>query len=247
MDEKIPNWTASVKEIKRLAQPKSTSTAAGVFAIKRLRGTVSTNHYNHMPQRFRSTCPLGNVSVDAPLNCSQCEGTTRAGNPCSRNVCIGRGLCWQHTRSTYHVRIAPSSIPGAGKGLFCFVPGGGNQIVFRGNNLQSRWICPYGGEKVTSAQLDDRYGDCTAPYGVGDRDSEDGALHRGIGSMANGQLLRAQCNAEYAMRTGANAGWWLRTIPTRNIRNGAEIVCHYGTSYYGTDASPAQFCNHSTR
>ena len=39
---------------------------------------------------------------------------------CTRNTCIGTGVCFQHLRSMYHLRVGDSPI--AGKGLFAVDP-----------------------------------------------------------------------------------------------------------------------------
>ena len=146
-------------------------------------------------------------------------------------MCFGLTSCWQHTLQTHKVRVRESLIPNAGKGLFCFVRGGGNQIVFRGDHAQQRWICPYGGENTTQAVLDTRYSDCTAPYGLaGSSRAVDAASVRGIGSMANGGTL-AQSNTFYSWRGGQLNQFWLKCRPGRNIRNGQEIVVYYGPDY----------------
>ena len=39
---------------------------------------------------------------------------------CTRKVYIGINLCWQHDRTDLKLKIAPSTISNAGKGLFAF-------------------------------------------------------------------------------------------------------------------------------
>jgi hypothetical protein len=63
--------------------------------------------------------------------------------------------------SVRKLKIKQSLIPGAGKGLFVWdttKPAG--EVVFRRNQL----VTPYEGEHVTAEELQERYGDFTAPY-----------------------------------------------------------------------------------
>ena len=116
------------------------------------------------------------------------------------------------------LRITASDIPGAGKGLFA-------RKDFRRGDL----IIPYDGERVTYAQLTHRYADYTAPYGLASTRAlaEDGACHRGIGAMVNGASRRAGANAEFYRGKG-NV---LKLRARKNIRDGQEILAHYGPDY----------------
>ena len=118
------------------------------------------------------------------LECEQCRGTTKQGKQCTRRTCIGTGWCYSHLLSEKHLRILPSTIPHAGKGLFAMdKTKGPNEIVFRAGTR----LIEYDGELVDSATLEERYGDETAPYGIyvnKDR-FEDGAIHRGVGTLVN--------------------------------------------------------------
>ena len=142
-----------------------------------------------------------------------------------------------HARIIYNICAKQSTIPNAGRGLFAYKPSAGNANVFNTGD----WICPYGGEAKTMAQLDDRYGvDGEAPYALCDGPvCADAACVRGWGSFAN-QAPRSRRpivrpNAELVMR---DHGFWLKAL--RPIRHGSEIFVNYG-EVYGFDAV------HSTR
>ena len=63
--------------------------------------------------------------------------TRRCAHPggCARQVTLGLPLCWQHTRLALGLRVAESTIPNAGKGLFALR-----------DFAKDEWICDYGGD-----------------------------------------------------------------------------------------------------
>ncbi len=153
------------------------------------------------------------------LETHQCEGTTARGR-CRRRVTIGLPMCWQHSQTTYGVRVAPSTIPGAGQGLFA-------RRDFRPRDP----ICPYGGRLLTADEVERLYpGTTLAPYveRISKEYARDAACVRGIGSMANGMRRRTDSNAETYVR--AHRVPWLRAL--RRIRAGEEILNHYGQEYF---------------
>lgn len=153
------------------------------------------------------------------LETHRCEATTAYGQ-CRRRVTIGLPLCWQHSQQVYGVRMAPSTIAGAGRGLFA------TRDFQRGEV-----VCPYGGRLLTAGEVEQLYpGDTLAPYveRLSGKAARDAACVRGIGSMANGMPRREDSNAETFVRR--NRVPWLRAI--RRIRQGEEIFNHYGAEYF---------------
>ena len=65
--------------------------------------------YNHTDSTPRFHCTLKSI---------QCEGQTKIGLRCKRNVVRGTPYCWSHLFSAHKLRIGPSRIQGAGMGLF---------------------------------------------------------------------------------------------------------------------------------
>lgn len=176
-----------------------------------------------MPYRFTFRSDDGVVTFSCPLTCRRCTATRVNGGQCSRNTCIGVRLCWQHLLSSRFLRIRDSNLQG--KGLFAQdARRPANAVIFH----QGQTIVNYDGQVISNAQLDTRYGDYTAPYGLssGNR-NEDGACHRGIGTLANGAPAPADVNAIYLPGPGGR----LRLVATRDIRNNTEILCDYGDDY----------------
>ena len=159
------------------------------------------------------------------LDCERCQGRTKQGTQCARKTCIGTGWCFTHLLNEKHLRIQGSTIPNAGKGLFAMdktkAP---NDIIFR------TWtkIIAYDGELVDSDTVEERYGDETAPYDIHiNRDRfEDGALHRGVGTLVNQSPTANRTNSRFGVSRNR-----IVLFTTKNIRNGQEILVRYGNEY----------------
>ena len=159
------------------------------------------------------------------LECEQCVGRTKQGNQCRRKSCIGTGWCGTHLLNEKHLKIQPSTIPNAGKGLYaCDKSKAPNEIVFKAGTR----LIEYDGELVDSATLEDRYGDETAPYGIHINKNrfEDGALHRGVGTLVNQSPTASKTNARFGVSRNR-----IVLFTTKNIRNGQEVFVRYGSEY----------------
>lgn len=160
------------------------------------------------------------------LKSSVCEAISKSGQRCRRKVVIGKPYCYSHLLYQRHLRIKPSTLPGAGDGLFAVDPStqDPNEVVFKKNVI----IAPYGGERVTRDELERRYGDNTAPYGLlrSNNHIVDAACDRGVGSLPNTIIGtgRRNFNAKITNRSG-------NIVSTKPIRNGEEILVNYGRSY----------------
>lgn len=160
---------------------------------------------------------------------------------CKRRTVIGSPFCWQHLLLDHEIRVKKSQvIPEAGLGIYALnkrLPA--NAIIFRNNEK----IVDYYGEMITEETLDERYGRAMGPYAHthlnaprGKPPIEDGALKRGVGSLANEGIPlpphptahdRARApNARIRTRAGKS---YLEA--TRPIRNGTEILAQYGNFY----------------
>ena len=165
-----------------------------------------------MPMAFRS--PL----FACALRCGRCTAKTTGGLRCRNRVCLGAPVCWQHTRRDKGLRLAKSTIPGAGRGVFAL------GRSFRAGEI----VCTYEGERMSKAQVDRRYpGDVTAPYTLcspGGR-CMDGACRRGVGSMLNG-VMDGSHNVVFDWHKGRPV-----VRATRAIRDGDELLADYGPDY----------------
>ena len=160
----------------------------------------------------------GQVTFRGDLRGQRCIGHCRNGRRCSRRSVIGCPYCFQHLKSDRHLRIKPSTIHNAGKGLFAEdstqAP---NAIIFRRNDN----IVEYTGQNIDIDELNRRYHHHTAPYALqvrGDNDPlyVDAATVRGVGSLSNHRAGNHQ-NARFVVNYQNNTAR-LRAI--KNIRNG---------------------------
>lgn len=160
------------------------------------------------------------------LTCRQCTFVKGDGHRCQRRTCKTLPYCWQHTTTQLGVKVGPSTIPGAGSGLF----------ATKKFDSKSKWIAPLNGQKVSQATTDARYGPHnTAPYTVELKGQlYDGALKRYVGHYAN-SLFKA---SGYSKLTGTNAVIgnhndvpWLKLQTMKKIAPGREILAYYGNLY----------------
>jgi hypothetical protein len=183
-----------------------------------------------MPYEFTYDKPEGG-KFKGNLEQFQCAHVNSVnGTRCKRKGYMGFDRCWQHMRQDYHVKIKKSTIPGAGKGLFadCGSPGDVCFPAGKEGKYVGERIVYYNGEPVNREELDQRYGDGTAPYGiqVSANKFEDGALRRSIGAFANSPQKGVKPNAKLYATNGKAA---LGSI--RKIKHGDEIFANYGNEY----------------
>jgi len=180
-----------------------------------------------MPKKFKFYIN-NHLHFQSNLTSERCQFIKTNGQQCSRNTVIGLGLCFQHLEIEKHLRIKPSTIQHAGKGLFAMDKHAlENDIIFRiGQN-----IVKYDGEIIDLDELNERFDEYTAPYTVyiNNNRYDSAECHRGIGSLAN-HGNNQQANAKFNTgNRGNNASCRLQA--TKNIRNGDEIIVNYGRNY----------------
>ena len=171
----------------------------------------------------------GNKIFEGALECHQCSFVKNGNQRCKRNTCKMLPFCWQHAQIVLGVKVAPSTIPGAGNGLFA-------TREFKGNNANLKWIAPLGGQVLTGAQVDARYGaNTTAPYTVeANGHNYDGALKRYIGHYSNSRF--GHNNKSVQAGTNAVIGWhqgipWLKAQIGKNIKPNKEVLTWYGNQF----------------
>lgn len=184
--------------------------------------SVDSKSFN-MPYRFTFDDSNGSTRFSCQLECDQCTATLSGGRRCSRRVCLGLPLCWQHLRSR---NLIIKDSPLEGKGLFAWAPKNDDSIVFR----EGDFIISYDGEQTSDIQKYQRYGHATGPYAL-QRNAHlfiDAACKRGAGSFANGSRNGVKHNARFAYSSAKT----MAIRATKNIRNGTEIIASYGPSYW---------------
>ena len=99
-----------------------------------------------------------------------------------------------------------------------------NAIIFK----KGQFICRYDGEFIDEDELEDRYRDKTAPYGLMVKRNEyiDSAGQRYIGSLIN-HKPKSQSNAEYIAVLNQRNNHYVNIKATKNIKNNTEIFVPY--------------------
>lgn len=166
------------------------------------------------------------IRFDGELKRKRCQYHLPTGHRCKRNVIIGLPYCFQHRVRTLKVRVAPSTVPNAGTGLFAYNGTNDNEFVFEKNET----VAPYYGENVNHDTLTARYGDdATAPYGIEMSRTQymDAALSRGLGSLTNHQNSN-RTNTRFSVARDRRS---VNIVATRRIRNNSELFVNYGRQY----------------
>ena len=97
-------------------------------------------------------------------------------------------------------------------------------VVFPNGDI----VCPYNGKIIDRNELNRRYKEYTAPYGLQNRIGifEDTAFRRGIGSIINNHFpSKANCRISIGRNNRASI------VATKNIKNGEELYINYGKDY----------------
>ena len=153
----------------------------------------------------------------------QCTGRTLSGARCKRRT-ARTNLCYAHLEKEQHLRIKPSTIRGAGMGLFTTVP-----------RRAHRMVAPYTGEYVTKP--DDNYGgdyviSLNAPPDappfkyVDARRTTDGA-----GRFSNSARRRDRRTNNSHLSANRNMRD-AKVVATRNIPANTEVLTRYGNDYW---------------
>ena len=155
--------------------------------------------------------------------CDRCTAIAKSGSRCRNRTCKGR-KCWIHTKRDEGLRIKPSQIPNSGSGLYA------TKRFAKGAK-----IADYTGEKLTRAQVGNRYpGNVTAEYVLcrSDRECFDGR-------MTNSSFARFSNDARGSTHYKNNAKF-TPGAPNRQpimragrvITAGVEIFTNYGGGGY---------------
>ena len=166
-------------------------------------------------------------NFDHKLYTEQCSFIKPNNTRCKSRVCIGLPYCWLHEQNVNHLKIKQSTIPGAGKGLFCYNPNSPDDaIIFKKDTK----ICPYYGQIIDTEELINRYGNKTAPYGLELKKGlyDDGAIKRGIGTLINHCNNKSKCNCRFSVKQDKTDCY---IVATKNIKNGSELFINYGNNY----------------
>ena len=170
-----------------------------------------------MPKQFKFYVN-NDIMFQCRLQSVRCKADSNNGNRCKNNSVIGTSMCWRHLLKNKKVRIMNSQYD---KGLFALDPTKEpNAVIFR----TGQTIVKYEGEVLTTDEVEQRYGQYTAPYAakVNNNNIIDSSCLRGVGSLINhAPQARKNCRFSFTRDGG------LQIKATKDIRNGRELFINY--------------------
>lgn len=159
------------------------------------------------------------------MPCRRCSAIKPDGTQCRLTTCVRFPYCWIHLKKKDGLVVKPSTVPGAGKGLFTTVARNVGDVIVR-----------YTGERLTQAQLDRRYGNRLAVYAIEIGHKRRGSRRRYIdavdpqySSVARyiNDCMEGTCNADF-IENGENVD----VVANRRIAAGDEVFVSYGSEYW---------------
>ena len=185
-----------------------------VAAVERARNRAAAEQSN-LPEPDR---PRPNAKGAIVMPTQRCTAITKKGAPCRQRTAKGQ-FCWCHLSSERGLRIKPSTVPGAGLGLFA------------ARRLPAHSAIDYTGDRVPLAG--DRDGGVYFLQTKRNEAIDAARTNAGEGRWVNDPRGTAQrANAEFSLYTppGGQRRAGLRT--TRAILEGEEILVKYGADYW---------------
>lgn len=160
-------------------------------------------------------------SFSCKLETRQCEAQTKKGERCKRRTRQQLPYCYEHTRLIFGVEVRPSTIEGAGLGLFAL------QEFKKGDT-----IVPYEGEIISEAEFQRRYREHPSQYALVLKKHTyvDGTCVRGVGSLINTGVRKKDNNANFSVST--KNGLRASVKATKTIHEGDEIFVDYGNKFF---------------
>jgi hypothetical protein len=149
---------------------------------------------------------------------------------CKRNTCLYSDFCWQHTRIAKGLKIADSTLPGAGKGL-----------VATKSFKQGDVVAVYGGKDVTVAEFEanpSNYAITLDDDLIRDAKSSQSDLGRWSNDCRPNDIENENCEGNntqfwYDDLRGERPDLFLEAI--QDIDPGDEIFVGYGDTYWNQD------------
>lgn len=204
--------------------------AATLAAVQRQRGGPQAAAGGEEQQRRRNReaaelslppaagLPAPNEAGAIVMPSQRCTATTKKGQHCRQRTARGQ-YCWNHLSSIAGLRIKPSSVPGAGAGLFA------------SRDLPARTRIDYTGDRRVDVSIKDGGAYFLALTNTTVIDAA--RTNAGPGRWINDPRgTSAKANASFVIHTppGGQRVACVRTL--RPVQKGEEILVKYGTDYW---------------
>ena len=176
---------------------------------------------------FQYTGSSGKPKFQCNLTCYQCTAHVKKGGRCKKKTCGSLPLCWIHLKER-GLKIAKSSIPNSGKGVFATK-----------NFDKGALVGNYFGQELTRDQLNKRYGATNAdfaPYGLAYSNNTflDAACKRSYSSMIN-HKPSSQANVSFSVD---RLNRRINVKTSKPIKKGDELFVNYGRDYFKNSNAP---------
>ena len=171
--------------------------------------------------------PNKNGTIMTPTQ--RCAANNASGAQCGQRTAVGH-LCWNHLQRDFGVRVRPSGIPGAGRGLFAAwhaglppkhrIPYTGDEIVLSNDGKGG----PYVLETKNGVGIDAARRNCGVGRWVND---PRGAIDE------NGRPRQANCEFVIHTPRGGAGGQRVAAVRTlHQVEKGEELLVAYGNQYW---------------
>lgn len=151
----------------------------------------------------------------------QCISQTLQRRQCKKRTAHTQ-KCWIHLAKYDNLRIKPSNIPNAGKGLF----------AWKKSIPRDKKISPYTGRLMSQRAIDAKYGDGLAEYAICDRGNCIDANYTTDAAARFANDARGTAYRKNADLRGSGRRYNFYLKSTKRIKPHQEIFTSYGADYW---------------
>jgi hypothetical protein len=149
----------------------------------------------------------------------QCVSNTKKDVRCRKRT-AHTGKCWIHLANQNNLRIKPSNIPAAGKGLFTW-----KKPILRG-----KLISKYTGRKLSKKEVDQKYGNSVAKYAICNKRGR--CVDSTYTTDAAARFVNDSRGTSFQNNAKINGNQVFKLKATKKIPANNEIFTSYGREYW---------------
>jgi hypothetical protein len=151
----------------------------------------------------------------------RCKFIRGNGQRCKRNTCVRKDYCWQHLRSKLGIDVRPSTLSGAGMGLFAYK-----------TFPKGRQVASYSGKIIDASEAkDSEYAVSWGRGKVVDAKSTQNSVGRYANTCRGADKRRKKCRGNNVKLARDFARKRISLKATKKIQKGDEIFNTYGSGF----------------
>jgi hypothetical protein len=155
------------------------------------------------------------------VECVRCKFIRGNGQRCKRNTCVRKDYCWQHLRSKLGIDVRPSTLSGAGMGLFAYK-----------TFPKGRQVASYSGKIIAASEAkDSEYAVSWGRGKVVDAKSTQNSVGRYANTCRGADKRRKKCRGNNVKLARDFARKRISLKATKKIQKGDEIFNTYGSGF----------------